>query len=488
MAILINDNSARVQYTATSSQTVFTVPFEFFANADLKVYQNSTLKTITTHYTVTGAGVTNGGAVTFVTGATLNDVITIVRDVAVARVTDFPTSGPFVIEDLNTDLDRLTAMIQQQETKLTRTVRLDDFDTPNTFNVLPVKASRAGKIMAFDTDGNVTVGEDIGNWRGNWAAGVAYTVRDLVKTSDDSNVYRVNTAHTSSGALPLSTNADYAKFDLVVDAAAATASAAAAAASASAAATSASNASTSASGASTSASNASTSASAAASSASTASTAASAALAAYDSFDDRYLGVFTTDPTLDNDGNALVAGALYFNSVSGVMRLYTGSAWVAAYVQGVASDIGFTPTGNIAAINVQTAIAEVDSEKIASTAIGVTVQGYDVDTAKTDVVQTFTVSQRGTVTTDNDLSFNLSTTNNFFCTPTGTGTLTFTNHVAGQSGFVLLVNSSGYAITAAATTKINSTDLSTISTAGTYLLSYFDNGTNAYVVISRNVA
>ena len=198
--------------------------------------------------------------------------------------------------------------------------------------------------------------------------------------------------------------------------------------------------------------------------------------------------MFTTDPTLDNDGNALVAGALYFNSVSGVMRLYTGSAWVAAYVQGVASDIGFTPTGNIAAINVQTAIAEVDSEKIASTAIGVTVQGYDVDTAKTDVVQTFTVSQRGTVTTDNDLSFNLSTTNNFFCTPTGTGTLTFTNHVAGQSGFVLLVNSSGYAITAAATTKINSTDLSTISTAGTYLLSYFDNGTNAYVVISRNVA
>jgi len=60
MAILINDNSARVQYTATSGQTVFTVPFEFFANADLKVYQNSTLKTITTHYTVTGAGVTGG--------------------------------------------------------------------------------------------------------------------------------------------------------------------------------------------------------------------------------------------------------------------------------------------------------------------------------------------------------------------------------------------------------------------------------------------
>lgn len=59
-----------------------------------------------------------------------------------------------------------------------------------------------------------------------------------------------------------------------------------------------------------------------------------AALAALDSFDDRYLGTKTSDPTLDNDGNALVAGALYFNSVSGVMKVYTGSAWVAAYVSG----------------------------------------------------------------------------------------------------------------------------------------------------------
>jgi len=164
MPIIINDNSARVQYTATSSQTVFTVPYEFFANADLKVYQNSTLKTITTHYTVTGAGVTGGGTVTFVTGATLNDVITIVRDVAVARTSDFPTSGPFVIEDLNTDLDRLTAMIQQQETKLDRILRLDDVDTTSTFGFLPVQADRAGKTLAFDSNGNpVVVGNSFGS-------------------------------------------------------------------------------------------------------------------------------------------------------------------------------------------------------------------------------------------------------------------------------------------------------------------------------------
>ncbi len=97
---------------------------------------------------------------------------------------------------------------------------------------------------------------------------------------------------------------------------------------------------------------------------------------------------------------------------------------------------------------------------------------------------TFTASQRGTITTDNDGSFDLSVTNNFVCTPTGTFTLTFTNHTAGQSGYVLLINSSGYAVSAASTTKVSATFLSTVSAAGTYLISYLDNGTNAYCTCS----
>ena len=113
--------------------------------------------------------------------------------------------------------------------------------------------------------------------------------------------------------------------------------------------------------------------------------------------------------------------------------------------------------------------------------IGSDVQAFDADTAKTDVAQTFTVSQRGTITTDNDLSFDLSVTNNFACTPTGTGTLTFTNHTSGQSGNILLDNSGGHAISLAATTKGDANLATTISTAGTYWLSYYDDGTNAYV-------
>lgn len=128
------------------------------------------------------------------------------------------------------------------------------------------------------------------------------------------------------------------------------------------------------------------------------------------------------------------------------------------------------------------------SDVVTDADIGTTVQGYDLNTVKKNVENTFTDAQRGAVTTDNDLSFDLSVGNNFSCTPAATGALTFTNHTAGQSGYVLLINTGGYAITAAATTKVGSTFLSTVSTAGTYLISYFDNGTNAYCTCSGALA
>ena len=120
--------------------------------------------------------------------------------------------------------------------------------------------------------------------------------------------------------------------------------------------------------------------------------------------------------------------------------------------------------------------------------IGSTVQAYDADTAKTDVDQTFTGAQRGTVTSNTtSLSFDQDTSNNFTSTPSA-GTLTFTNHTAGQSGYILLDNTAAVAITAAATTKINATDLATINVTGVYLVSYFDNGTNAYLTVSAAYA
>lgn len=125
--------------------------------------------------------------------------------------------------------------------------------------------------------------------------------------------------------------------DAATSATAAAGSATAASGSATAASTSATNAAASASTATTQASNASTSASDAATAKAAAEAARDQTLAAFDSFDDRYLGVKSSDPTLDNDGNALVGGALYFNSAplasGGGMKVYdgTGLVWLAAY-------------------------------------------------------------------------------------------------------------------------------------------------------------
>lgn len=112
---------------------------------------------------------------------------------------------------------------------------------------------------------------------------------------------------------------------------------------------SATSAAASASAAATSATNAANSATSASGSATSAANSATAAAASYDEFDDRYLGSKTSNPTVDNDGNPLLTGALYWNSVAGEMRVYTGSAWQAAYLPatGYLPLSGGTMTGTI---------------------------------------------------------------------------------------------------------------------------------------------
>ena len=239
------------------------------------------------------------------------------------------------------------------------------------------------------------------------------------------------------------------------------------------AATSETNAATSATNAATSATSASTSATAASTSASNAATSETNALNAYDSFDDRYLGAKASDPTLDNDGDALLTGAIYFDSTNNDFKVYNGSSW---QVTAVTAGDFLQVTNNLSDLN-NAATARTNL----GLAIGTDVQAYDADTLKADTADTLTASFRGTVTTDNDLSFDMNATNNFKCTPTGNGTLTFTNITAGQSGNIWFDNSGGHTISAASTTYIASADLTTISTAGVYFLSYYSDGTNVMV-------
>jgi hypothetical protein len=114
-----------------------------------------------------------------------------------------------------------------------------------------------------------------------------------------------------------------------------------------------------------------------------------------------------------------------------------------------------------------------------------TTAGAALPKAGGTITGTVTVSANaiGTITTDNDGSFAMSAGNNFKCTPAGNFTLTFTSIVA-QSGNILLINSGGHTVAAHANTKVDAKFLATVSTAGTYLLAYFSDGTNVYMTNS----
>ena len=124
---------------------------------------------------------------------------------------------------------------------------------------------------------------------------------------------------------------------------------------------------------------------------------------------------------------------------------------------------------------------------ILTTAIGVSVQPYDANTAKTNIAQNYTKPQRSSPTADNDYSFDLSLAQNFTCTPTVGGMLTFTNVSSGQSGFILFNNTTSYAVTKDSMIKCDSTLLTTISTTGLYLLSYYIDGTTVYLTTTKAV-
>ena len=167
MTIALSANTPRVSYTVNqgATQTAFTVNFEFFDDADLNFYVDGTLKTLTTHYTVSGGdgstGTINTTAGNTVTGASGGSTVVITRDIALARTTDFPSSGAFEVATLNTELDRFTAIASDISDETTRSIQLADDDTAVSM-VLPLKASRVGTVLGFNaTTGAVEAGPNI---------------------------------------------------------------------------------------------------------------------------------------------------------------------------------------------------------------------------------------------------------------------------------------------------------------------------------------
>ena len=339
----ISTTTIKNSYNGNGSTTAFNYTFKISAESEMQVIIRSssgteTVKSLTTHYTISGVNNPGGGAVTFQSShiPVSGETVILRRVTAQTQAMDLIDNDPMSAETIETAHDKTTAIAQELQEQIDRSLKLSRTNTMTSTEFTVDATNRANKILAFDSAGEIAVTQELGTYKGNWAASTTYAVRDLVKDTSTNNIFIALTAHTSSGSQPLTTNTDSAKWSLIVDAASATTSQSAAAASATAAsnsataaASSASTATTKASEASTSASTASTKASEASTSASNASTSETNAAASYDSFDDRYLGSKSSAPTTDNDSNALLTGALYWNSTSNQMFVWNGSAWSA---------------------------------------------------------------------------------------------------------------------------------------------------------------
>jgi hypothetical protein len=359
-------------YSGDGSTTAFTYTFKITDQDDIEVLIRSndgteTTKTITTHYTVSGVGNAGGGTVTFTSGniPTSTQTVVLRRSTPQTQTMDLIDNDPMSADTIETAHDKAIAISQELQEQVNRSIKFSRTNTYTSSEFTVDAATRSNKILAFDSSGEIAVTQELGTYKGNWTTATAYYGRDLVKDSSNNNIYICITAHTSSGAVPISSNADSAKWSLLVDAASVSSSASSASSSASAAAASAAAALVSENNSATSESNAlsyKTDAETAKTASETAQTAAenaqAAAEAALDNFDDRFLGAKASDPTLDNDGAALTDGALYFDTTNDIMKVYdlSNTTWRQltltsanqANVNTVAGQI--SPTNNIATV------------------------------------------------------------------------------------------------------------------------------------------
>ena len=339
----ISTTTIRNSYSGNGSTTAFAYTFPINTTSEITVIERSATGTETvksegtgsTNYGIADNGA-SGGTITMVTAPASGTTLLIRRNTSFTQETEYVANDPFPAETHEDALDKLQMQNQELEEELNRSLKISRTNSMTSTEFTTSASDRASKVLAFDSSGELSVTQELGNFKGSDATvtTAAYVQRDIIKSTTAAqlnNVY-INVADSVVG--DSLTDTDH--FALLLDAKSAADSATAAASSATASASSATASASSASTASghkdtatTKASEAASSATAAASSATAAASSATSAAASLDSFDDTYLGSKSSAPSVDNDGNALATGALYFNSSAGNLNVWSGSAWVA---------------------------------------------------------------------------------------------------------------------------------------------------------------
>lgn len=140
---------SRREYTGDGSTVTFAFNNLIFDDTDLEVYVDGVLKTLTTDYTVSGAG-TASNSVTFLSAPANATAVTLLRVVADTQSTDLPAGGAFPSESVETALDRRTVVSQQRGEELDRAIKFKSSDQNLPSAELPTIASLKGYLLGFN--------------------------------------------------------------------------------------------------------------------------------------------------------------------------------------------------------------------------------------------------------------------------------------------------------------------------------------------------
>lgn len=156
----IASTTNRVSYAGNGSTTVFSFPYYFLQNADLVVVKRDnttgveTTQTITTNYTITGAGVPAGGSVTMLAAPASGETLIIYRSPAATQDLDLVENDPMPAEEIEERFDKLTMISQRLKDRLDRAVTLSDGFSPTFSGVLPGDLDAAGdKVPLINSAG-----------------------------------------------------------------------------------------------------------------------------------------------------------------------------------------------------------------------------------------------------------------------------------------------------------------------------------------------
>ena len=152
----ISTTDSRISYNGNGVTTVFSFPYRFLANGDLVVVSVSstgveTVKTLTTDYTLTGAGDDAGGSVTMLVAPASGTRLIIYRDTDITQETDYISGDPFPAETHERALDRLTMIAQEIGSDADRSIKVPVGDSSNLSTTLPAAANRVDKFIAFNS-------------------------------------------------------------------------------------------------------------------------------------------------------------------------------------------------------------------------------------------------------------------------------------------------------------------------------------------------